>query len=79
MVGQVDQEVQCKQLKICGESVDVQEETIESWKERLPEIVQGYDKEDVWNMDETGIFWYSLPDHGFGQKSKSCKGGKKSK
>ena len=68
-----------KQLKICGESGDVQGETVESWKERLPEIVQGYDKEDVWNMDETGIFWRALPDRGFGQKSKSCKGGKKSK
>lgn len=68
-----------KQLKICGESGDVQGETVESWKERLLEIVQGYEKEDVWNMDETGIFWRALPDRGFGQKSKSCKGGKKSK
>lgn len=68
-----------KQLKICGESGDVRGETVESWKERLPEIVQGYEKEDVWNMDETGIFWRALPDRGFGQKSRSCKGGKKSK
>ena len=68
-----------KQLRICGESGDVQGETVQSWKERLPEIVQGYRSEDVWNMDETGIFWRALPDRGFGQKSKSCKGGKKSK
>ena len=33
----------------------------------------------MWNMDETGIFWRALPDRGFGQKSRSCKGGKKSK
>ena len=45
-----------KQLKICGESGDVRGETVQSWKERLPEIVEGYEKEDVWNMDETGIF-----------------------
>ena len=68
-----------KQLKICGESGDVRGETVESWKERLPEIVQGYEKENIWNMDETGIFWRALPDRGFGQKSASCKGGKKSK
>ena len=68
-----------KQLKICGESGDVQGETVESWKERLPEIVQGYEKQDVWNMDETDIFWCALPNRGFGQKSKSCKGEKKSK
>ena len=30
-------------------------------------------------MDETGLFCHALPDRGFGQKSKSCKGGKKSK
>ena len=57
----------------------MQGETVQSWKERLPEIVQGYEKENVWNMDETGIFWRALSDRGFGQKSKSCKGGKKSK
>ena len=68
-----------KQLRICGESGDVQGATVESWKERLPEIVQGYEKEDIWNMDETGVFWRALPDSGFGQKSSSCKGGKKSK
>ena len=46
-----------KELKICGESVDVEGATVESWKERLPEIVQGYKKDDIWNMDETGLFW----------------------
>ena len=45
-----------KQLRICGESGDVQGETVQSWKERFPEIIQGYAKEDVWNMDETGVF-----------------------
>ena len=57
----------------------MQGETLKSCKARIPEIVQGYEKEDIWNMDETGIFWRALPEHGFGQKSRSCKGGKKSK
>ena len=57
-----------KQLKICGESGDVQGETIDSWKERLPEIIQGYEKHNLWNMDETGLFWHALPDRGFGKK-----------
>ena len=38
-------------LKVNGESGDVQGETVDSWKERLPEILHGYDKDDVWNMD----------------------------
>ena len=33
--------------KVCGESGDVEGATVESWKERLPEIVQGYEKDDI--------------------------------
>lgn len=35
--------------------------------------------DDIWNMDETGIFWRALPDKGFGERGKACKGGKKGK
>ena len=66
-----------KQMRVCGESGDVRGKTIESWKERLPEILEGYGAEDVWNMDESGIFWKALPDYGFGRKGSQCKGGKK--
>ena len=31
-----------KQVKVNGESADVRGETVDSWKERLPEIVEGY-------------------------------------
>ena len=68
-----------KQVKVCGESSDVRGETVDSWKERLPEIIDGYEQNDIWNMDETGVFWQALPDRGFGQKGKQCFGGKKSK
>ena len=68
-----------KVVKVCGESGDVSGVTVDSWKERLPEIVQNYSKEDIWNMDESGVFWQALPDSGFGQKGKQCHGGKKSK
>ena len=47
---------------------------VDSWKERLPEILQGYKKEDIWNLDETVCFWWALPDKGFSQKGKQCKG-----
>ena len=38
-------------IKVNGESGDGQGETVDSWKERLLEIIHGYDKDDVWNMD----------------------------
>ena len=66
-------------MTITGESGDVSGSTLSSWKERLPEIVQMYRSEDVWNLDESGVFWQALPDKGFGQRVRQCKGGEKSK
>ena len=68
-----------KKMKISGESGSVSGQTIDSWKERLPEILAGYNPREIWNMDETGCFWKTLPTTGLAQKSKSCKGGKNSK
>ena len=68
-----------KQLRISGESGDVQGPTVDSWRERLPEIVAGYARDDIWNIDETGLLWKALPDLGFGVKGKECRGGRKSK
>ena len=61
---------------ICGESGDVSGATVFSWKERLPEIVRGYDKKNIYNLDETGCFWRVLPERGFVEKGKQCTGGK---
>ena len=65
-----------KNNNICCESGDVRGETVTSWKERLPEILEGYTKEDIYNLDETGCFWRALSTCGFGVKGKECKGGK---
>lgn len=68
-----------KQRKICGESGDVRSDTVESWKEKLPQLVGNYKAQDIWNMDETGCFWRALPDKGMAEMKKQCKGGKQSK
>ena len=64
-------------MNVCEDSGDVQGETVSSWMERHPEILRGYAKEDIYNLDETGSFWRALPDRGFGEKGKQCKGGRK--
>ena len=46
---------------VCGESGDVQGVTVESWKERLPELMVGYKKEDVWNMMRLVFFGVLCP------------------
>ena len=67
-----------KQMTVSGESGDVSGATVDSWKERLPHIPEGYSAQDIRNLDETGCFWRALPDKGFSQRTKECKGGKKS-
>ncbi|XP_011406639.1 PREDICTED: tigger transposable element-derived protein 4-like [Amphimedon queenslandica] len=64
-----------KQRTVSGESGEVNTLTEESWKERIPELVQGYKAEDICNIDETGCFWRALPDKGLAQAKKDCKGG----
>ena len=46
---------------ISGEARGISEETVASWKERLPSILSGYSPENVLNMDETGQFYRALP------------------
>lgn len=64
-----------KQVRISGESGDVTGATVDSWKERLPELLEGFSANDVYNMDETGFFWRGLPETGFGTKGAQCHGG----
>ena len=66
-----------KSRVISGESGEVRAETVESWFERLPLILEGYEAQDIWNTDETGCFWKALPDKGLAERKKQCKGGKK--
>ncbi|XP_069105883.1 tigger transposable element-derived protein 7-like [Argopecten irradians] len=63
-------------FKISGESADVDDDVVNTYKKRLPEIVCGYEPKDVFNCDETGLFFRILPDKTFAKKGKSCKGGK---
>ena len=51
-----------RETRITGEADDVSVSTVRSWIERLPELVKGYKLEDVWNMDELGLFFKLLPD-----------------
>jgi hypothetical protein len=44
-------------LTICSESNEVKGDTVESWKECLPEIIRGYEVTDIKNMAETGCCW----------------------
>ena len=67
------------QAVICGESGSVDKEIVQSWKSRLPDITTGYATCDIYNMDESGIFFQALPDNTLREKGTECKRGKRSK
>ena len=50
-----------KGMTVSDESVEVRRETVESWKEHLPQILAGYRAKNILNMDETCKFYLALP------------------
>ena len=40
-----------------GERGDVDTETVTEWKKKLPTVIEGYELANVFNMDETGLFF----------------------
>jgi hypothetical protein len=64
--------------KLAGESEAVDSESTEAWLERLPSLLKGYER-DIYNVDETGLFYNVLPDRTLALKGESCHGGKNCK
>ena len=65
--------------KLAGESAEVSVESTDAWLESLPFLLGGYELHDVYNGDETGLFFNVLPDGTLAYKGESCHGGKHSK
>ena len=66
--------VQCKYIH-----TDVDSSVVEDFKSRLPGIMSGFHPDDVFNCDETGLFFRALPDKTLAQRTQNVKGGKQSK
>lgn len=67
------------QMNIAGQEGDVSPETLDSWNERVKELTKGYSPRDIWNEDETGCFWKTMPEKSLSQKGQRCRGGKNAK
>jgi len=67
--------------KVCGESksVDENSDQINEWKKKLGNILKDYSPDQIYNADETGLFFRLMPDKTFEFKDKKCHGGKLSK
>ena len=65
--------------KLHGEGGDVSDDTVSDWKSKLAELCSGYDPKDIYNMDETGLFFRATTKHSYQFKGSDCNGGKHSK
>ena len=61
------------------EADDASISTVKFQAKRLTRFVKSYKLEDVWNIDELGLFFKLLPDNRLIEKTKSKKDEKKSK
>ena len=63
-----------------GEEGSVSEEMLHDWTSRqLPDLLEKFSPDDIFNADETGLFWKCLPDKYFSLQGARCSGGKRSK
>lgn len=68
------------QKAICGESAAVNLELSENWQIHvLPNLISQYNANDIFNADETGVFFKCLPNKTLAFKNENCFGGKNSK
>ncbi|XP_053404457.1 tigger transposable element-derived protein 4-like [Mercenaria mercenaria] len=66
---------------INGESRSVNDvsDDMEAWKKTRTDLLQRFNAEDVYNADETGLFFKMLPEKTLDFKGVDCNGGKRSK
>ena len=65
---------------LSGEAADVDPTVaVSDWSEHLKTICQGYALKDIFNADETGLFYRALPIRSMAIKGVKTSGGKKSK
>lgn len=68
------------QKAVSGEGADVSEVACDEYRRQiLPTLLEGYKPDDVFNADETGLFFKCLPDKTLAFKGEKCQGGKKVK
>ena len=69
-----------KYKTVCGENASVDMETCANWKQSvLMPTLKCYRTDDVYNADETGLYWRVLPNKMHAIAGEICTGDKKSK
>jgi hypothetical protein len=62
-----------------GERGSVDLQVTSDWKEKLPSLCEGFEPDNIFNMDETGLFYRDSTKATFFTKGDDCSAGKRSK
>lgn len=63
-----------------GDSADTDLNVVKTWKNsKLKTVIEDFDPDDVYNADETGLFFQCLPNKTFCFSNENCSSGKASK
>ena len=65
---------------LSGEAASVDESVVTKWLTDVwPTLREGYSDDDIYNADETGLFYKLMPNKTMHRKGRKCVGGKLSK
>lgn len=65
--------------KQSGERASVNVDIVTNWKNKIASVCEGYIQSDIFNMDETGLFFRDTTKTTYFKKGEDCAGGKRSK
>jgi hypothetical protein len=65
--------------RVCGEAKDADLSQISDWQERLQNILAEYKPKDIYNADETALYYKCTPDYTYTPKGEAAVGGKQPK
>ncbi|KAI0211496.1 Isocitrate dehydrogenase [NADP] cytoplasmic [Lamellibrachia satsuma] len=51
-----------KWAALCGKAAEVSQDIVADWTMCLPDLTTGYALADIYNTDETGLYYHALPD-----------------
>ncbi|GFX49369.1 uncharacterized protein TNCV_3664821 [Trichonephila clavipes] len=58
--------------KMCGESLSVYINVCSKWQNSLSDLIKEYEPRNIFNMDETGLFFKCLPEKHLHSKKKNA-------
>lgn len=64
---------------VSGEVGSVDGNVVSEWNKKLETLCEGYEEKDIYNCDETALFFRALPDKTMTLKGEKCSGGKLNK